>query len=152
MVIVCLFIHTKRTVNWWLHVHSVKQMLPYFHAAGHLAYAKSAHLYIQQMMELQHIMPWKEYKQFTQEGYFAIQHSDKFCGGVFSDQTIEQFLLRLLKTSCGTTHGSGMTDITLVQWVYALPVYTYLQCVGVFHICSFRNIRSKLRPPSNQSI
>ena len=62
VTIIRLFIRAERTGNWWLHVHSVKQMLPYFYAAGHLAYAKSAHLYIQQMMEPHNVMPEKEYK------------------------------------------------------------------------------------------
>ena len=88
-------------------------MLPYFHVAGHLAYAKLDHLYVQQMMELHNIMPEKEYDQFTDQGYFTIRRSDKFWDGVFSDQTIEQFLMRLLKTSDGMTRGRGITDSTL---------------------------------------
>ena len=42
--IIRLCIRAQRTRNWWLHVHSVKHMLPYFHAAGHLAYAQCHHL------------------------------------------------------------------------------------------------------------
>ena len=124
--IIRLFICAERTGNWWLHVHSVKQMLPYFHAAGHLAYAKSAHLYIQQMMELHNVMPEKEYKQFTEDGYFTIRRSHRFWSGIFSDQTIEQFLMRLLKTSGGMTRGRGITDSTLARWVHSLP-----QCVPI---------------------
>ena len=124
--IIRLFIRAERTGNWWLHVHSVKQMLPYFHAAGHLAYAKSAHLYIQQMMELHNVMPEKEYKQFTEDGYFTIRRSNRFWSGIFSDQTIEQFLMRLLKTSGGVTRGRGITDSTLARWVHSLP-----QCVPI---------------------
>ena len=47
-------------------------MLPHFHAAGHIAYAKSAHLYTQQMLELPHKMPAEEYRQFTEKGFFTI--------------------------------------------------------------------------------
>lgn len=48
----CLFVRTERIGDWELHHHCVNKMLPHFRAAGHLAYAISAHLYIQQMAEL----------------------------------------------------------------------------------------------------
>ena len=113
--IIRLFIRTERTGDRWFHLYSVKQMLPYFHAAGHLAYAKSDHLYVQQMMELHNIIPENEYDQFTEQCYFTIRRSDKFWDGVFSDQTIEQFQMRLLKTSGGMTRGRGITDSTLTR-------------------------------------
>ena len=78
------------------------------------------------MMELHNIMPENEYEQFTEQGYFTIRRSDKFWDGVFSDQAIEQFLMRLLKTSGGMTHGRGITASTLTRWVHALP-----QCVPI---------------------
>ena len=55
-----MFIRAEWTDNWELHLHCVRQMLPHFHAAGHIAYAKSAHLYTQQMLELPHKMPAEE--------------------------------------------------------------------------------------------
>jgi hypothetical protein len=68
-------------------------MLPHFHAAGHLPYAKSARLYLQQMEALEQTMPVDEYRLFTEEGYFTIRRADSFWGGNVSDQTIEQFLM-----------------------------------------------------------
>jgi len=46
------FIKAERTGDWQLHIKSVQDMLPYFAAAGHNLYAKSCHIYLQQMMEL----------------------------------------------------------------------------------------------------
>ena len=60
-------IHADRTDNWWLQLYTIKQMLPYFHAAGHLPYAKSAHLHVHQMIELRTIMPEEAYDQFTKQ-------------------------------------------------------------------------------------
>ncbi|KAK3926626.1 Endo-1,4-beta-xylanase 2, partial [Frankliniella fusca] len=45
-------IRAERTGDWEMHKESVKAMLPIFHAAGHLPYARAAHLYVQQMEEL----------------------------------------------------------------------------------------------------
>ena len=49
------------------------------------------------------------------------QKRDTFWGGNFSDQTIEKFLMRQLKTSREMTRGRGITDSTLAKWVHALP-------------------------------
>lgn len=69
----------------------VREMIPHFHAAGHLPYAKSARLYLQQMEALEQTMPGHN---FAEKGYFTIRHVDSFWGGNFSDQTTEQFLMR----------------------------------------------------------
>lgn len=96
-------------------------MIPHFHAAGHLPYAKSARLYLQQMNSIEDVMPPEEYTLFSDKGYFTIRRASEFWSGNFSDQTIEQYLMRMLKTSGGMTHGRGITDSTLTKWVHALP-------------------------------
>ena len=115
------FIRAERTGDWKLHLYCVREMIPHFHAAGHLHYAKSARLYLQQMDALEKTMPVDEYKLFTEKGYFTIRRLESFWGGNFTDQTIEQFLMRTLKTSGGMTHGRGIKDSTLAKWVHALP-------------------------------
>ena len=47
----------------------VREMIPHFHAAGHLPYAKSARLYLQQMEAFDQTMPEDEYRLFTEKGY-----------------------------------------------------------------------------------
>ena len=37
----------EQSGDWVLHVKTVHQMIPHFHAAGHLAYAKYVHLYLE---------------------------------------------------------------------------------------------------------
>ena len=116
------FIRAERTGNWKMHLDCVREMIPHFHAAGHLNYAKSARLYLQQMERLDETIPDEEYRLFTEKGYFTIRRCDSFWGGNFSDQTIEQFLMKSLKCSGGMTHGRGITDSTLTKWVHALPL------------------------------
>ena len=67
MSLVRLFVRAERCGSWDLHIDTVKRMLPYFHAAGHLQYAKSAHLYVQQMCDLQQVMNPDEYEQYRQQ-------------------------------------------------------------------------------------
>ena len=140
-----LFVRAERAGDWYLHLYAVKQMLPYLHAAGHLAYAKSAHLYVQQMEELT-----PEVRQiFVESGYFTIRRSDKFWSGVWSDMTIEQVLMRAIKTSGGLTGGRGISDSTLTRWIKALPLTVALcnsleDFAGVVHETSEQH--KELRP------
>lgn len=67
-----LFLRPERLGDWELHLHAIQKKLSHFHAAGHLAYAKSAHLYVQQMEELCQKMNAEEYEQLTQKGFFTI--------------------------------------------------------------------------------
>ena len=115
------FLRAERTGNWKLHIQTVREMIPLFHAAGHLAYAKSARLYVQEMDNLENKMSADQYQKFTEKGYFSIHRTEHSWGGNFSDQTIEQDLMRLLKTAGGMSHGRGITDSSLSKWVHSLP-------------------------------
>lgn len=43
------YIEAERSGDWEKHLHVVKQMIPYFHAAGYLHYAKAGHIYSKNM-------------------------------------------------------------------------------------------------------
>lgn len=114
------FIRAERTGDWNLHLHSVREMIPYFHAAGHLHYAKSAHLYYQDMVRLHEKMDPQEFMDFTDKGYFTIRRSDKFWCGIWSDMTIEQVLMRAMKSYGGLTRGRGMSNNVLSRWIVGM--------------------------------
>ena len=63
--------------------------------------AKSAQIYLQDIEDLASRMDPDEYKKFTEQGFFTCRRTDKFYGGVFSDQTIEQTLMRSMKVAGG---------------------------------------------------
>ena len=50
VAIIRLFIRSERSGDWQLHGHSVWLMIPYLYAAGHLHYARSAQVYLQEMI------------------------------------------------------------------------------------------------------
>jgi hypothetical protein len=127
------FIQAERMGDWPLHLQCVRDMIPFFHAAGHLAYAKYSHLYLQDMMMLGNKMSEKEFKLFTNDGYFTIRRSDKFWSGLWSDMTIEQTLMRSMKTSGGFTRGRGITEGVLAKWIDGSTVaYEVCDCVEEF--------------------
>ena len=106
------FIRVERTGNWFLHLDAATEMLPYFCAAGHNHYAKSARLNLQEMKALQSKNP--SVYQFFKEGLHPIRTSDRFRGGLHSDLVIERNLMRGMK-STGTKHH------TMVFIVYSFP-------------------------------
>ena len=137
-----LFLRAEKTGDWNLRLYSIKELLPLFHAASHMPYAKLAHSYPRQMLELQNKMPPQEYEKFTSNGYFTIRRSDRFWADIFADQTIEQWLMRQCKSPAGLTRGRGFTDSTETKFVHALP-----KCV---HLCHALEIFSGIHSESSE--
>jgi len=73
------------------------------------------------MLELSKTIPAVAYKQLTEDGYFTILRSNRFWNDVYSDQTIEQFLMRMFKTAGCMTCGRGITDSSISKMVHAMP-------------------------------
>ncbi|GBN06080.1 hypothetical protein AVEN_240161-1 [Araneus ventricosus] len=86
--------------------------MTYFHTAGHICYARCAHLYVQQTEELKEKLDSTEYKKFS-EGYFTIRRKDRVWSRVAPDMIIEQCLMRSVKIAGGVTQGRGIADSTL---------------------------------------
>ena len=108
------YIVAERTSNWALHLEATKEMLNLFAATGHINYAKSARVYVQQITELQQRNPWL-YNKF-QEGFHAVRRSDR----LWSDLVIEQTLMKSIKTRGGLTRGRGMSEDVRQLWVLSL--------------------------------
>ena len=112
------YIVAERTSNWYLHLEATKEMLNLFAATGHINYAKSARLYVQQMIDLQNSNPWLHHK--FEQGMHAIRRSNRNWAGLWPDLVIEQTLMRSIKTRGGLTRGRGMTDDVRNLWVLSL--------------------------------
>ncbi|KAE8745769.1 hypothetical protein FOCC_FOCC007485 [Frankliniella occidentalis] len=109
------YVRAERVGDWELHLECVREMLPYFHAAGHIHYAKAAHLYVQQMEELQ-----GRCADAAREGLFTVHRKPDHWTGVWTDMVIEQGLMRLIKTSGGLP-GRGFTESVILEWVLSAP-------------------------------
>ena len=101
-------------------------MLPYFAAAGHNLYAKSAYLYLQNMQKLEGDHP-VVFKQF-QEGHHVVRRSDRYWAGLSTDLVIEQVLMRSLKTQGGLTRGRGMSETQRLIWLLSMPACAEMNC------------------------
>ena len=105
------FIRAERWGNWTLHLETVREMIPHFLAASYLAYAKYAHLYLQQMSDLENKMTEDGFHEFSSSGSFTIRRSAKLWAGVWND--IEQVLMRAMRSSGCLTHDRGLIDSAL---------------------------------------
>ena len=129
-----LSIRAERTGNWDLHLFAITEMIQVLHASAHLAYARSAPLYLDTMKNLPNVMGEAQFRSFTEDGYFTIRRTDKFWDGNFTDQTIEQVLMRMLKVPGGLAHGRGINDSTRTKWVHVIPRCIPI-CNSLEHFC-----------------
>lgn len=110
-----LFLLTERTGDWLLHLHIVHEMLPVFAATGHVNYAKSARLYLQQMHELSTTHPFM-YNNFL-NGNHTVRRSDRFWSGLSMDLVIGQTMMRAIKCRGGLTRGRGFHESVRIMWL-----------------------------------
>ena len=75
------FINAERTGNWDLHLHTVREMLSYFLAAGRILYGKSAYVYLNNMLELESQYP--DVHTSFKLGKHVIRRSDIVTGQAF---------------------------------------------------------------------
>ena len=98
MELIKLFITAERMWNFGLDIYCVRKSLPRLHARGHIAYARSAHLYLQTLDDIKSNMNPAKYTKLTWNGLLTIIRSDKLWAGTWSGMTIEQVLMRTVKT------------------------------------------------------
>ena len=112
------YIIAERTSDWQLHLATLSKMLNLFAATGHIHYARSARMYIQQMSELSSKYPYL-FNKFS-SGHHAVRRSSRYWAGLWSDLVIEQTLMRSIKSRGGLTRGRGMEENVRQLWVSSM--------------------------------
>ncbi|GBN73034.1 hypothetical protein AVEN_44198-1 [Araneus ventricosus] len=119
---------SSQELNVWeifqAHLNCVEEMLPYFQASGHFLYAKSAHLYLQDMLQLASV-----FRRFIQ-GFFTVRRSAKFSCGTSTDMIIEQSLMKSMRTDGGIAQGRSTQESVISEWVYGMHA-TNTVCEGL---------------------
>lgn len=113
------FIRAERLGLFKEHLDVVRKMLPYFHAGGHFLYAKSAHLYLQDMIKLEETMDEQTFENFK-NGFFTVKRTEKFNSGTWPDMVIEQSLMKSMKIEGGVSRGRSTQESVLCKWVYGM--------------------------------
>ena len=113
------FITAERSGHWLLHLKSLQQMLPYLATSGHNLYVKSAHVYLQDMLELEQTHP--NLDAAFKSGLHIVRRSDRYWCGLSTDLVIEQALMRSIKSIGGLTRGRGLTETQRAQWLLSMP-------------------------------
>ncbi|GBM84929.1 hypothetical protein AVEN_207137-1 [Araneus ventricosus] len=72
------------------------------------------------MLHLKDLIDPLEHEKFTKDVYFIIRCTDKFWSGIWSDQTIEQTLMKTMKSSGGLTRSGGITESVLTRWTLGM--------------------------------
>lgn len=86
-------------------------------ASGHFSYAKSAYLYLQDILQLKSCMDPDVYQRFT-GGYFSnFRSSNKLSCGTTTDMVIEQSMMKAKKIDVGLARGRSMKDSVISKGV-----------------------------------
>lgn len=126
--------------DWESQLKCIELMIPFFHAAGHFNYAKSARLNVQDMHGLKEKMDPDEYNKFTKKAYFTSRRSNSFFSGIFSDQTIEQTLMRMMSVE-GGPFKRGATDSVVFKFITGI-LYTKDIIEGLESFCNIEFSKS----------
>lgn len=114
------FIRAERMHDHDLHLACVVRMLPVFAAAGHTQYAKGARLYV----ELMHMNTAKHAtvkSMFKVHKLHTIRYSTAKWSGIWTDLSIEQTLMKSIKSRGGLTGGRLRNQKTAQKlWVSLL--------------------------------
>ena len=98
-------------------------MLNLFAATWHLNYAKSAGMYLQEMLDLPFKYP-NLHRWFVELGYFTIRRSDRLWVEQWLDLVIEQGMMRSIKDPGSLTRGRSFSEITRQEWIYTAHEFT----------------------------
>ena len=97
------------------------------------------------MKDVPKIMAKDQYEKCTACRYWTIRRSHRFWSGWFTDQTIEQVLMRMLKLRGGLVHGRGITTSTQANDVHSLP-QTVPVCDSLESFCGVHSQTSDQHP------
>ena len=137
--IITKYIRADRLGIWDLHLETIQESLPIFAAAGHFNYVKSSYLYLQTMLDF--AAKNSKVFQYFKSGGFVVRRSERHWAGLACDLTIEQVLLRSLKTTGGLTRGTGLSDVQRSIWLLSKPVCSKYSLqmednIGILHSAS----------------
>ena len=114
--VIKMFILAERTGNWDA---ATAKMLNLCAAKGHFNYAKSTRLHLQTMFRLEYDSPWL-HRQFKENGFHCVRRSDKYWAGLWADLTMEQTMMRSIKSLSELTRGRGMNEGLRNLWIRTL--------------------------------
>ena len=108
-----LNIAAERSGNWENYLASLKEMLPYFVAMGHINYTRCVYWFVQEMTENLNPLVLNQF----QKGLFVVRRTKQFWRGVSPDLAIEQTLMASFKGNSGLTRGRSLSEINRLVWI-----------------------------------
>jgi hypothetical protein len=118
--IIFMYVRAEREGDWPLHLVAVKEMMPYFFAAGHINYARYGLYYLKSMEQL----PRDLLEKFL-KGEHVMRHKPGIWNGIWSDMFIESTFMRYGHGPGGIV-GITLNPNALKRWAMSLHVCSRL--------------------------
>ncbi|GBM57565.1 hypothetical protein AVEN_97673-1 [Araneus ventricosus] len=83
-----------------------------------------------------------EYEKLKKGGCFTIRRTEKFWFGIWSNQTIQQNLMKTTKSSSGLTRSPGITESVLIRWTLGM-IHLLNICEEVEKYCNITSVTSE---------
>lgn len=89
-------------------------MIPFFHASGHNNYVESAHICLQDVINLERQLDDMEFGKFVSSVYFSPKRSDQLYCGLYTNQIIKQVLILGIQSNMVQR---GITESVISKWI-----------------------------------
>jgi hypothetical protein len=116
-----LYVRAEREAEWPLHLYAVKEMMPYFFAAGHHNYARYGLYYLRSMERL----PGEILHHFM-KGHHVMRHQPGIWNAVWSDMFIESTFMRY-GHGAGSIIGITLKPAALKKWAFSMHICSQLE-------------------------
>lgn len=121
VLLMMMYVRAEREGEWALHIEVVKQIMPYFFAAGHFNYARYGLVYLREMQKL----PQEILTHFL-KGNHVMHHNSGLWNGIWSDMFIETTFMRYGHTRGGIV-GITLKPETLKTWALSLHICSQIE-------------------------
>ena len=115
------YVHAEREADWALHLYAVKEMLPYFFAAGHCNYARYGLTYLRSMERLP-----EDVLMHFMKGHHVMRHNPGIWIAIWSDMYIESTFMKYGHGAKGII-GITLKPSVLKKWALSTYISTQLE-------------------------
>ena len=117
VILMMMFTRAERESDWYLHLYTTNKMIDYFHAAGHVNYARYGTYYLYSMLSLP-----EDVKSHFLKGEHTVGLTPGRMNRIWTDQAIESTTMQKGHNTGGPCRSGNITNPKAeARWALSLP-------------------------------